>query len=174
MTLASLSWPPTPFPCSLLDQRSLHIHSNPTSSPLSQHAGRHIRGLLMLHWPVPRMALVLQSLSHRVNLVTVWSYPSQALSPDHIPVRSPRFQGTPQYPPKRVDICGEAPGAPGATGRAGPWGQARQEDPWGPGKKPTGSAPMEATSQPPPSRLQMAAPHGLLSTSHLSASRLQH
>lgn len=51
MTLASLVLAPNPFPCSLLDQRSLHIHSNPHIQPsLSQHPGQEgvLGGPLML------------------------------------------------------------------------------------------------------------------------------
>ena len=99
--------------------------------------------------------------------------------PKHCPLTThqsevPGSKGPPSTP-KRVDICGEAPGAPGATGRAVPWGQARQEDPRGPGKKPTGSAPTEATSPAPPITCPKWPLHtGPLSTSHLSAPRTQH
>ena len=175
MTLASLVLAPNAFPCSLLDQRSLHIHSNPHIQPsLSQHPGQEgvLGGPLMLPLastsdgscpPKPRPqgesgeCLVLP-LPRTSPLTTHQS-------------EAPGSKGPPSTP-KRVDICGEAPGAPGATGRALPWGQARQEDPWGPGRKPTGSAPTETTSPAPPISSPRWPLHvGSLSSSHLSAPR---
>lgn len=175
MTLASLVLAPNAFPCSLLDQRSLHIHSNPHIQPsLSQHPGQEgvLGGPLMLPLastsdgscpPKPRP-------QGESGECLVLPFPRTSPLTTH-QSEAPGSKGPPSTP-KRVDICGEAPGAPGATGRALPWGQARQEDPWGPGRKPTGSAPTETTSPAPPISSPRWPLHvGSLSSSHLSAPR---